>query len=602
MPFIWLYTGITLLISPLQLLGSQHASHLALEKLGIKAVNLTAKTTSDQLFKDIACGVYQLIIASPEYIDEDHRFRKYLWSSNTFQERVNRVIFDEAHCVLDWGDFRPAYRRLCYLPAMLSNAVFLALSATLTPLMVSELKRLLGLYEVDVIRRSNTRSNIAMVIRKMRHSLSSLHDIAFLIPLGLTALSPPPPKFMLFMRTKKDCERAVYYLRSRLPPELQDWVIWVHAEMTSGFNERAMEKLKNGEIFGIVCTDVAGMGIDIPDIDLVVQYQLPQRYCILFQRIGRAARDQRRTATVVILVEPKYFYKPAILATRQSTTRGKKRKAEDEGSTTQAPKKRRTGPRTHGAISQSEDRQGENNTQSQPGTQLAPGWHTANSDLEIEPVMDAFINAKERGTGCRRRPGNQYFANPDVPQEGDKDFCCFRCCPPPPPPERCCDVCHEALVECADAKDNPTAPPRALPQTTIPAKDFRNWNNIDHGLREALAIWRDQAAEVRWGPNHLFGGMGIISDDQMDRIVSLARRGRIPSMSKFQRELKWLYFSQYAVDVLNIVHSSYPPPPDQSCSQPKHATPSSHPSISPQATKRIMTCSGCGQPGHTSMS
>ncbi|KAG8725193.1 hypothetical protein FRC09_006429 [Ceratobasidium sp. 395] len=346
MPFIWQPTGVCLLISPLQLLGGQHAAHAALEKLGVRAVNLTKDTTSDELFKDIARGEYQLVIASPEYVDEDERFRKYLWNSQQFRDRVTRVVFDEAHCVLEWGDFRPAYRRLCFLPAMLSNATFLALSATLTPLMITELTRLLGLHDVKVVRRSNDRRNITPIVRRMKYTIKSLHDITFLIPLGLTRDSPAPPKFMLFMRSKKLCERAAKVLRSRLPLELQDRVVWVHAEMSSGFNERAMEKLRAGELFGVVCTDVAGMGIDIPDIDLVVQYQLPQKFCILYQRIGRAARGYGRTARVVIIADPRYFDNPTISAQKSSTGKGRKRKVEDEVKPSTRPaKKQRT--KTH---------------------------------------------------------------------------------------------------------------------------------------------------------------------------------------------------------------------------------------------------------------
>jgi superfamily II DNA helicase RecQ len=160
---------------------------------------------------------------------------------------------------MDWGGFRPAYHRLCFIRPLLQHATFLALSATLTPAMVTELKRLLGLYDVDIIRRSNDRLNIAPIVKRMKYTLQSLHDLAFLIPHTLTTLSSPPRKFMLFMHSKKMCQQAGIFLRARLAPELRNRVVWVHSEMTSGFNERAMEKLRNGELYGIVCTDVAGM-------------------------------------------------------------------------------------------------------------------------------------------------------------------------------------------------------------------------------------------------------------------------------------------------------------------------------------------------------
>ncbi|KAG8702609.1 hypothetical protein FRC09_004650, partial [Ceratobasidium sp. 395] len=142
---------------------------------------------------------------------------------------------------------------------MLLNATFPALSATLTLLMVTELKCLLGLYNVEVIRQSNNHTNIAPIACAMEHALQSLFNIAFLIPLGHTLDSNKPPRSVLFMRSKKQCKRATRFLRLRLPPELQDQIVRVHAERTSGLNKRAMAKLKSRELLGIVCTAVVGM-------------------------------------------------------------------------------------------------------------------------------------------------------------------------------------------------------------------------------------------------------------------------------------------------------------------------------------------------------
>jgi superfamily II DNA helicase RecQ len=280
MPFMWQKEGVAILVSPLQLLGSQHASHPALHALGVKAINLTSETASDKAFKvsgspclqsdifdkiwrtqDIARGVYQLIVASPEYIEQDSRFRTELWNSPEFRNRVERIIFDEAHCILDWGDFRPSYKRLCFLHPLIPHATFFALSATMTPDMTREIQSLLSLdsQATETIRLSNGRTNLGLVVKQMAHTQQSLHDLAFLVPLGLTSGSENPPKFMLFMKSKKKCEKAGNFLRLRLPTELRDKVIWVHSEMSREFNEAALANLKEGQIFGIVCTDVAGM-------------------------------------------------------------------------------------------------------------------------------------------------------------------------------------------------------------------------------------------------------------------------------------------------------------------------------------------------------
>ncbi|QRW07800.1 Helicase conserved C-terminal domain [Ceratobasidium sp. AG-Ba] len=369
--------------------------------------------------------------------------------------------------------------------------------------------------------------------------------------------------------------------------------------MSSGFNNRAMEKLKSGELFGIVCTDVAGMGIDIPDIDLVVQYQLPKKFCILFQRMGRAARGYGRTARVVVIVEPKYFKIPAISEQKPSTRKGKKRKAEEEAKPCAVPtKKQRTKANSYKIAPAQEVMVNDSSANSTLQSTTERPEVCAAYDNDIEPVMDAFVNAEVRGSGCRRRPGNQYFANPNVPQVGDEEYCCERCCPPPPPPEQCCDICNRLIVETTDAADDFKPPPRACPQTKFQDHDFENWSDVNHGLREALCIWQDEAANTCWGPYHLVGGIGIIGDNQIDRIVLLARRGLIPTLSNFEREFKWLYFPQYAMDVLKIIHNSYPPP-DVSQTPLNSSTRTKNTARTRTEPKKIMTCSGCWIPGHT---
>jgi hypothetical protein len=149
----------------------------------------------------------------------------------------------------------------------------------------------------------------------------------------------------------------------------------------------------------------------------------------------------------------------------------------------------------------------------------------------------------------------------------------------------------------------PTA--RTPSQTKLNNSGPDNWTDAEHGLREALCIWREQAAGTRWGHHHMVGGIGIISNDQIKRIVSLARQQLIPSISDLQRELKWLYMAQYGAEVLSIVHSSHPPPKPQMesiATTPLSTTGSGiSPSNTPSQKKpRIVRCSACHELGHNS--
>jgi superfamily II DNA helicase RecQ len=183
-----------------------------------------------------------------------------LWRTPRFTSQVNRLVFDEAHCISQWGDFRKAYKNLCFLRYIIPSAVILALSATLpTPVLV-EIQSLLGLAnDVRVVQRSNDRANIALVVREMKYTVRSLHDLAFLAPLDFNYVAKSPPKFMLFMESKDLCEKGGRFLRARLPRDLIHRIVWVHADMSRDHNQKALADLRAGKIYGIVCTDVAGM-------------------------------------------------------------------------------------------------------------------------------------------------------------------------------------------------------------------------------------------------------------------------------------------------------------------------------------------------------
>ncbi|KAF8601820.1 P-loop containing nucleoside triphosphate hydrolase protein [Ceratobasidium sp. AG-I] len=641
MPFIWQRDSISILVSPLQLLGGQHASHPALDTLGIKSINLTSETSSDAVFKDIARGIYQLVIASPEYIEQDPRFHTYLWDSPEFRNRVQRIIFDEAHCIIDWGDFRPSYQRLCFLRPLIPHATIFALSATCSATMITEIKTLLGVSTFKIIRLSNDRRNIKYIVKKMEHTQISFHDLAFIIPPNFTLESAPPPSFMVFVNSKLDCERAAEFLRRRLPSELRDKVVWVHADMTRGFNEQAMSDLRDGSIFGVVCTDVAGMGIDIPDIKLIVQYRVPEKFCTLFQRFGRAARHHTQTGRAVLIAETKYFddtkRERAERAERARITRERrKRKQEDDGTT--APLKRQC---TGLAPVKVEESQPVLTDYSQPATEpategsqeLHPSSKTttltsrSRKRQPVEDVMDRFINASLRqppAIVCCRAAGNRFFANPEDLKDGDEDYCCSRCCPPPVDPSACCHVCNPVLADFLKDMEAPPPTTRTPRTTTLTQSDLEQWSDKDQVLQDALEAWREQAAEAEWGPNHFIGGFGILPDEHIDRLVRLSRRGVLANLGDLQRELRWHYHTQFGTKVLDVIQSIYPrlnPPPlaqNHEANPPNPPSPNFAPAASQStltqaqdvllptapASKgtRTITCSACRAKGHNSRS
>jgi hypothetical protein len=156
--------------------------------------------------------------------------------------------------------------------------------------------------------------------------------------------------------------------------------------------------------------------------------------------------------------------------------------------------------------------------------------------------------------------------------------------------------------------------PRA---TTLNAEEMTQWTEADQSLVEKLETWRERAAEARWGPNHMIGGFGILTDVLIDRVVRLARRGALVDTEDLQREFKWHYHSQYDTELLAELHSVYPPCPKPSTpsSSSKGAasarstegttagSAASNPSPSTTRTSyqvRPVRCGGCGGPNHNS--
>ncbi|KAG8753423.1 hypothetical protein FRC12_011547 [Ceratobasidium sp. 428] len=89
--------------------------------------------------------------------------------------------------------------------------------------------------------------------------------------------------------------------------------------------------------------------------------------------------------------------------------------------------------------------------------------------------------------------------------------------------------------------------------------DSADWTERNRALATTLYTWRDEAASARWGPHHLVGGIGIIGDNQIDRLVELARHQMIPTVADFRREFPWYHMDTYGSVVLEIVHASHPP-------------------------------------------
>ena len=180
----------------------------------------------------------------------------------SFAARLQYMIFDEAHCVSEWGSFRPEYKEIGNLRYFLPSGLRILLaSATLPKRVLTDVMHSLNLDPdaVKTVHRSNDRPNLNLCVRRIKHSLKSYTDLLFLIPVGWKPGMEAPPKFLVFFDSIAEAVEAGSVLRRQLPKEHRGKILWLHANMSAEFKAETTRKLACGEIWGLCCTDSFGM-------------------------------------------------------------------------------------------------------------------------------------------------------------------------------------------------------------------------------------------------------------------------------------------------------------------------------------------------------
>ena len=187
-----------------------------------------------------------------------------LWKKTSVTKRLLNFIFDEGHCISQWGAFRKEYQHLGSLRYLIPEHVpFYVPSATLLPIVLLDIAEILHLRpaQTEYIMRSNDRPEIRLVVRSLTFTAKSFQDLGFLIPDNFKEGDPPLEKFLIFFDDRKEAERACKSLRARMPPSLREKIRWFHSVITDKTREDDVEAMRKGEIWGFCCTDSFGMVI-----------------------------------------------------------------------------------------------------------------------------------------------------------------------------------------------------------------------------------------------------------------------------------------------------------------------------------------------------
>ena len=292
--------GLCLVITPLIALMKDQVENLRQRDIRAAAIYTGMSYEQQKTALDNCMwGPYHFLYVSPERLE-----------SEEFRERLSRlpiclIAVDEAHCISQWGyDFRPSYLKIAeirevvqkyrssgvleFRSASSPHIPILALTATATPEVVDDIQERLAFREKNVLRKSFARSNISYVVRESNKKADEIVHI----------LNRVPGSAIVYVRNRQRTqELAAYLLEKGISAD------FYHAGLSPQERAKKQEEWKKGNTRVIVATNAFGMGIDKPDVRVVIHHDLPDTIEAYFQEAGRAGRDEKQ-AFAVLLYDP----------------------------------------------------------------------------------------------------------------------------------------------------------------------------------------------------------------------------------------------------------------------------------------------------------
>jgi len=273
--------GICIVISPLIALMKDQVQNL--KKKGIPALAIYAGMSYrdiDRLLDNCVYGEIKFLYLSPERLVSD------LAIARIRQMKVNLIAVDEAHCISQWGyDFRPPYLEIAKIREFFPKIPVLALTATATPEVVSDIQEKLAFEEAQVFQSSFSRPNLAYIVRASEAKEDQLIDI----------LQKVPGSGVVYVRNRRRTKEIAQLLqKKRISAD------FYHAGLTPDERSSKQDAWVAGRTRIMVSTNAFGMGIDKPDVRTVVHLELPDSLEAYFQEAGRAGRDGQKSYAVLL--------------------------------------------------------------------------------------------------------------------------------------------------------------------------------------------------------------------------------------------------------------------------------------------------------------
>ena len=273
--------GVCIVITPLIALMKDQVDHLRHQ--GIPAAAVYSGMYRDAIvatLENCVLGGTRLLYISPERIGSD------IFQIKLRHMKVSFITVDEAHCISQWGyDFRPSYLQIAAIRRLVPEAPVLALTATATPEVVDDIQERLGFKVKNVFRMSFERKNLAYVVRQTEDKDAEMVHI----------LQSVPQTAIIYCRSRKRTKDVAQKLT-----EHGISATWYHAGLEPAVKDQRQNDWQNDRIRVIVATNAFGMGIDKPDVRVVIHLDCPSSLEAYFQEAGRAGRDGRKAYAVLL--------------------------------------------------------------------------------------------------------------------------------------------------------------------------------------------------------------------------------------------------------------------------------------------------------------
>lgn len=273
--------GLCIVVTPLIALMKDQVANL--RSRGIKATAIySGMRTADVVtaLENCIFGDYKFLYVSPERLSSEFFLLKIR------KVNVTLITVDEAHCISQWGhDFRPAYRTIGELRRLFPGVPVLALTATATPAVVSDIQQQLGFERENCFSMSFGRKNLVYVVRRTENKEQELLHILRNIP---------GSAIIYTLNRKKTKEICNHLVANNITAE------YYHAGLAPESKDAKEGAWKSGRARVMVSTNAFGMGIDKPDVRLVIHTDVPSSIEAYFQEAGRAGRDGNTAYAVTL--------------------------------------------------------------------------------------------------------------------------------------------------------------------------------------------------------------------------------------------------------------------------------------------------------------